>query len=119
MHDVLRETPIYQEILKEGREEGREEGIEIGRGKGIEIGREEGIEIGRGKGIEIGELKGLNRAAVKIVIQRFPTLVRLARKQVALIEDADVLLDVIGKLTTAQSVEEAKQHLLALDENEE
>ena len=24
MHDILRETPIYQEILKEGREEGLE-----------------------------------------------------------------------------------------------
>ena len=73
----------------------------------------------REEGIEQGELKGLNRAVVKIVTQRFPKLVRLAKKQVVLIEDTDVLLDLIGKLTAAQSVEEAKQHLLAIDEDEE
>ena len=91
MHDILRETPIYQEILKEGREEG----------------------------INIGELQGLNQAVLKIVTQRFPKLVRLAKKQVALVEDTDVLLDLIGRLTVAQSVEEAREHLLALDEDEE
>ncbi len=34
MHDMLRETPIYQEILKEGREEGLEQGLEQGLQRG-------------------------------------------------------------------------------------
>ena len=95
MHDILRETPIYQEILKEGREEGIQEGIEQ------------------------GELKGLNRAVVEVVVKRFPKLVRLARKQVVLAEDTAILLDLIGKLSVAQNVEEARQYLLAIDEDEE
>jgi len=95
MHDILRETPIYQEILKEGREEGIEQGIEQ------------------------GELRGLNQAVVEVVVKRFPKLVRLARKQVVLAEDTAILLDLIGKLSIAQSVEEAKQYLLAIEEDEE
>ena len=99
MHDILRETPIYQEILKEGREEGIQEGIE--------------------QGIEQGKLRGLNQAVVEVVVKRFPKLVRLARKQVVLAEDTAILLDLIGKLSVAQNVEEARQYLLAIDEDEE
>ena len=93
MHDILRETPIYQEILKEGREEG------------LEKGREE------------GQIEALRRAVVQIVLQRFPKLVRLAREKVAFAEDSDILLDLIGKLSVAADVENAKQCLLAIDES--
>jgi len=99
MHDILRETPIYQEILKEGREEGLQEGIE--------------------KGHQEGELQALNRAVMEIVLRRFPRIVRLARKQIAVVEDSPVLLDLIGKLSIAQNPEEAKQYLLAVDEDED
>ncbi|MFL5665359.1 MAG: hypothetical protein ACJ8BW_29040 [Ktedonobacteraceae bacterium] len=97
MHDILRETPIYQEILKEGREEGLE--------KGREEGREE------------GQIEALRRAVVQIVLQRFPKLVRLAREKVAFAEDSDILLDLIGKLSVAADAENAKQCLLAMDES--
>jgi flagellar biosynthesis/type III secretory pathway protein FliH len=97
MHDILRETPIYQEILKEGREEGREEGLE--------------------KGIQKGQIEALRRAVVQIVLQRFPKLVRLAREKVAFAEDSDILLDLIGKLSVAADAENAKQCLLAIDES--
>src|SRR5436309_6435180 len=71
MHDVLRETPIYQEILNEGREEGLE--------KGLEKGREE------------GQIDALRQAVVDVVLERFPRLVQLARKQVTLVEDTAIL----------------------------
>jgi hypothetical protein len=86
MHDILRETPIYQEILKEGREEG---------------------------------LEALRQAVVDIIAQRFPKLARLAKKQVAVVEDPELLRYVLVKVSVVQTAEEAKQHLHALDEADE
>src|SRR5207244_12125840 len=48
MHDILRETPIYQEILKEGREEGIQQGLQR------------------------GQLDPLRQAIVEVVVARFP-----------------------------------------------
>ena len=86
MHDILRETPIYQEILKEGREEG---------------------------------LEALRRAIVDVITQRFPKLARLAKKQVVIVEDPELLRQVLVKVSVVQSAEEAKQQLLALNEVDE
>jgi len=87
MHDMLRETPIYQEILKEGRKEGLEEGLEA-----------------------------LRQAVVDVIAQRFPKLTRLAKKQVVIVEDPELLRQVLVKVSVVQSAEEAKQELHALDE---
>ena len=83
MHDMLRETPIYQEILKEGREEG---------------------------------LEALRRAIVDVIAQRFPKLARLAKKQVVIVEDPELLRQVLVKVSLVQSAEEAQRELRALDE---
>jgi predicted transposase YdaD len=86
MHDILRETPIYQEILKEGREEG---------------------------------LEALRQAVVDVIAQRFPKLARLAKKQVIVVEDPELLRHVLVKVSVVQTAEEAKQQLHALDEADE
>jgi predicted transposase YdaD len=83
MHDMLRETPIYQEILKEGREEG---------------------------------LEALRRAIVDVITQRFPKLARLAKKQVVIVEDPELLRQVLVKVSVVQSAEEAQRELHTLDE---
>ena len=103
MHDIIRESPYYQEILKEGLEEGLEKGLKEGR----EEGREE------------GQLEALRQTVIDIVMERFPRLVRIARKQVAFTEDPAVLRHVIVKLSISQTAEEAKQHLLEMDEEDE
>ena len=95
MHDILRETPIYQEILKEGRQEGLEQGLQR------------------------RQLEALRQAIVEVVVERFPKLVRLTKKQVVLIEDPELLRHVLVKVSVAQSAEEARGHLLAVDEAEE
>src|SRR5258707_6510222 len=86
MHDILRETPIYQEILKEGREEG---------------------------------LEALRQAILDVVTQRFPKLTCLAKKQVVVVEDPELLRHVLVKVSVAQTTEEAKQQLHVLDEADE
>jgi predicted transposase/invertase (TIGR01784 family) len=90
MHDIIRETPIYQEILNEGREEGREEGLEA-----------------------------LRQTVVDVVQKRFPKIVRLAKKLVTLVEDTTTLRHLIVDVSVAKNAEEAKQHLLAVVEDED
>ena len=97
MHDILRESPFYQEILKEGHEEGREEG------------REEGLEEGK--------LEALREVLLAIVQVRFPKLARLTKGLAAITEDPAVLQGLILKMSTAQTFEEAQQYLL--EEGEE
>ena len=50
---------------------------------------------------------------------RFPKLARLAKKQGIVLEESDVLGDLIVKVSAAQTPEEAKRHLLAVDEGDE
>jgi hypothetical protein len=53
------------------------------------------------------------------VVERFLKLVRLAKKQVAVVEDPELLRHVLVKVSVAQSLDEARQHLLAGDEAQE
>ncbi len=97
MYDILQETPVYQFLTKEAREEGRQEGREEGRQEGLETFRQ---------------------AIVEIVRKRFPKIVRLARKQVAVVDDPEQLRQLVVDISVAQSVEEVTQLLLAIDEEE-
>ncbi len=87
MHDIIRESPYYQEILQEGREEGK--------------------------------LEALRQTVIDIVVERFPRLLRTARKQVTFMEDPTALRHAIVKLSMAQTAEEAKLHLLEMDAEDE
>lgn len=94
LYDVLQESKAYQKIKQEGLEEG------------LLRGRKE------------GELQALRQTILTIIQTRFPKIVRLAKKQTAVVDDPAVLQELITYLITAQTVEEARQHLLALDEDE-
>ncbi|HKF39154.1 MAG TPA: hypothetical protein VKB35_19820 [Ktedonobacteraceae bacterium] len=54
-----------------------------------------------------------------IVEARFPDILDWARKQTTSIDDPTVLVDLAIKMSMAQTVEEAKQNLLMLDEEQE
>src|ERR1700720_404744 len=99
MDDVLRETPVYQEMTRWAREEGLREGIL------------EGIREGRREGRQEGRQEGLQQALLVILTERFPKLIRLAKKQMAVIEEPEILQLLIVKMSVAQSPEEAKQYL--------
>lgn len=110
MYDILQETPAYQFMTKEAREEGLEKGLE----KGLQEGLEKGFEKGREEGLE-----ALRLAIVNIVRERFPKIVRLARKQVAFVDDLATLGQLVVKMSLVQTPIEAKQLLLTLDEDED
>jgi len=82
-NDILRETWVFQEIMQEGEEKGLKKGLEE-----------------------------LRRTLLDVVQARFPELSFLARGQIAFVEDLEVLRSLIVKMSTAQSMEEAQQHLL-------
>lgn len=92
MHDILRESPFYQEILQEGREEGLEEG------------REEGLQKGK--------VEAMREMLLAIIRVRFPKLTRLAKALAAITEDPEDLQNLILKISLAQSFEEAQQCLI-------
>lgn len=92
MHNILRESPFYQEILQEGREEG------------LEKGRQEKLQV-------------LRETLLKVVQARFPRMVRLAKGQAAIIDDPAALESLIVKVSIAQDAKEAQRALL--DEEDE
>jgi hypothetical protein len=102
LDEIIRESPAYKRLIKKAYEESVQEGLE----RILEEVRKE-------------ELQQLWLLLVKIVKARFPRLERLARKQGIVIEEARDLTDLIVKVSAAQTMEEARQHLLAVDEGED
>ena len=86
--DILKESWAYQEILREGLEEGREQGLEEG-------------------------LQALRQTLVSFIEMHFPTIAPLAKEQSEVIKDPAVLQNLIVKLFTARTAEEARQYLVA------
>ena len=108
MHDILRESPYYQEILQEGREEGLVKGLEEGLQKGHKAGHQEGIQ----EGVQKGKLEGQRELLLALVQARFPTMAHLTKKLIAVIDDPASLQDVAVKISMAQTDTEVQQYLL-------
>ena len=118
LDEILRNTPAYQKILKEGRAEGLEEGLEKGLEKGLEQGLEKGLEKGRQEAFR-RELQRQREALLDIIRTRFPKIERQAKRQVEYIGDTSILLRLIIKMTTVPTAEEATQLLLDVNGDEE
>jgi len=83
MHnDIFAQTPTYQKLVKQGREEG---------------------------------IEALRQTLVDVVQEHFPELVAFAQKQVEGMEDLTLLRHLIVKMSTAQTIQEAIQLLIAAD----
>lgn len=109
IHEILRESPIYQEIFQQGQA--------VGFARGRQAGHDEGHDEGVQAGLREGQFKAQRRAIVSIVQERFPRLELLAKKQIAMNSDADRLNLLIVQLSTAHDEREAT--LLLLPESEE
>lgn len=84
LEDILRETPVYQEVLAEGEEKGREE----------------------------GKLEAQRQTLLDIVQERFPAIARLAQRQADAIKDPEVLRHLTVKISVVKTSQEAEQFLL-------
>ena len=94
-------SPVYQWTI--------EKGIAIGEARGKAEGKAEGIAIGETKAQMLAQVR---RKVMKEVLERFPSLALRANDILAIIDNADPLLDLAISLAQAQSTEEAEQILL-------
>ena len=83
--DFLRDSPVYQEVLEEGAEKGRQEGM----------------------------IEAQRQILLDIVFERFPEIMHLARQQATAVHDPEILHRLTVKMSTVQNPEEAAQYLLA------
>ncbi len=94
--DILRESWVYQEIGQEFLEEGLEKGREEERQRRIQ---------------------GQHEMLASFIQAHFPEILALAKQQTDDIKDPDVLQNVILKLLTVGTVEEAKSILYSIDKS--
>jgi predicted transposase YdaD len=87
--DILRESPIYQELVEQGREEERQQ-----------------------------ELQRQRQTLMGFVQRHFPEISALAKLQVDSVTDPEFLQTVILKLLDCQTIEEARQLLLNINKGE-
>lgn len=87
--DILRESPIYQEIVEQGRDEERRRGLQRQR-----------------------------QTLTSFVQRHFSEITALAKQRADGITDPEVLQTAILRLLDAQTVEEARQILLSINQNE-
>ena len=88
--DILRESPIYQEIMEQGLEKGREE----------------------------GRIREQREMLIRLVQLRFPELLALAKKQAIEITNPETLPPLNFQVLDVQTLEEARRILLSIDNGE-
>jgi len=122
LQDMFQDTPVYQHIFAQGKEEGIVLGIEKGKEKGIVLGIEKGKEEGIVLGIEKGRneerqetLQTLRQTLLTLTAQRYPKLKTLAKGQLLLIEQPQILENLFLKIALARTQEEAQDCLLTWD----
>lgn len=94
MTDFFKDSPAYHWMTDDAREEG------------LEQGREQGLK------------EGFRQAIAGMIAGRYPTVTRLAEKQLPLIQHVAPLEKLVMKINMAQTVAEVKQYLVeAVDES--
>jgi len=96
MHELLNESPAYQEMTR--------------------MAHEVGYKVGLEQGLLQGQLQVLRQMVTDIVSERFPELVRLAEEKAANVNEPFLLRRAALKLSTVTTAEEARQALLKLSE---
>ena len=94
LEDILRDSWVYQDILKKGQEEGREEG------------REEG-------------LQNMRLTILDIVRARFPKIVDVVEQELDSIHDPALLRRLTFKMSTVKNAHEASRALFRIAQGEE
>lgn len=106
MLDFFKDSPAYEWMTKDAREEGLEQGREEAR-RQIEEARQR----------ELRTLNASRQTVVTLVAERFPQLARLAKKQVERIENPETLQKVILFIFATQDAGELGVFLANLGED--
>lgn len=125
LRDILEESWTYQELKEEAKQAAKQEVEQEIRPKLEQEIRfrieqeakeiEQQLELTR----QQLELHRLRTKLSDIVQTRFPKLARLSKTLGSAIDDPDILLNLIVNMSTAQTLEEATEFLIALGDSEE
>jgi flagellar biosynthesis/type III secretory pathway protein FliH len=110
MYDILYDTPAYRDIIRYGREKGLLEGLEEGLAKGLE----EGLAKGQQE-----KVQDLRETLLEVILELFPKIRIAAQEQVDAIADTLLLRQLIVKMHTFKTPEEALQYLRDINGNNE
>jgi len=108
------ESPLYQEIIQEGKLIGLEEGELIGLEKGLEKGRQEGELIGLEKGRQEGKLKACRTTILDALSARFELSYRKReelREYLDTISDVEQLQELHSKAVTTESLDDFEDYI--------
>jgi|SRR5579884_1773906 len=105
MHDILKETPIYEFMVKEAREEALKQGLQQGLEQGLEQALEQTMQF-------------MRDSVFEAIVEKFPDIPVEAWKRLREVKDMATLRRILVKVTVAQSKEEVLQALPQRDEKE-
>lgn len=103
LEEILRDSWVYQDILKKGLEEG------------WEGGRVEGLEKGLEKGLEEG-MRNMRLTILDIVQARFPDMVDVVQKELDSIHDPTLLRRLTLQMSTVLNAHEALRALFRIEQ---
>ncbi len=106
LRDVIKETWAFQKAELEGQEEELPQRFQMAFMQGVHQAHTE-------------ILHELRQTLLKIVRLRFPSVLRLAKKQTFSIDDSAILRELLVKMSIAQTSEDAVIYLLEIDEDED
>ena len=108
MYDFLYDTPVYQDIMRQGREKGLLEGLEEGRQEGLAKGRQEGFLEGQQE-----KIRELRETLLEVILELFPRISIPAQEPVDAITNTRLLRQLIVKMYSfkSKSPEEVLQYL--------
>ena len=102
MFDILYDAPVYRDIIRYGREKGLLEGLEEGLAKGQQE-----------------KIQELRETLLEVILELFPTIRIAAQEHVDAISDTLLLRQLIVKIVTFKTPEEALQYLRDITGNNE
>ena len=106
--DIMLESPVYREILEEGKSLGLKEGLELGRKEGLELGRKEGLEF--------GEEARLREDVLDVLDVRFGVVPPDVEETVRSVRGKASLESLLRRVAVVESVEAFREHLTKLRE---
>jgi flagellar biosynthesis/type III secretory pathway protein FliH len=110
MLNLFRDSWAYQDMVAEGKQEGKQKGLQEGKQEGLQEGKQKGLQEGQ----QEGQQKALQETCIRYVQKRFPTLADRAKQQINSLTDVNRLymtFDTIMDATTVAEVEEILAHL--------
>ena len=94
MYDILYDTPAYRDIIRYGREKERQEG-------------------------QLEKIQEMRETLLEVILELFPKIRIAAQEQVDAISDTLLLRQLIVKIVTFKTPEEALQYLRDITGNNE